>query len=71
MFCLNDRLVRNILRDNNAVGFVDPGRELSRGNIPSPLNSIAMGMFPAVSKIPRLGYHLMGYLVVASQLLSI
>lgn len=68
MFCWNARLVRNILRENKAVGFVDPGRDASRGSVPSPLNSIAMGIFPTVSNASQLWYRLMGYLVAASQL---
>jgi hypothetical protein len=35
--------------ENSAVGLVDPGRDVSGGNSPSPLTSIAIGIFPSIS----------------------
>jgi hypothetical protein len=41
-------LDRKMLSEVREVGLVEPGRDASRGNTPSPDNSIAIGMFPTV-----------------------
>jgi hypothetical protein len=41
-------LDRKMLREVREVGLVEPGRDASSGNTPSPDNSTAIGMFSTV-----------------------
>ena len=49
MLSCRGKLDRKISRDKSEVGLVEPGRDADNGRTPSPLSSIAIGMFPAFS----------------------
>src|SRR2546423_4368490 len=65
-FWLNGILDRNIVRESKLVGLVEPGRDASNGNTPSPVSSIEIGMFSLVSGILEGYYGLSGCLVVVN-----
>lgn len=50
-FWSNGMLERKIVRDSKLVGLVEPGRDASNGNTPSPVSSMDIGMFSIVSRI--------------------
>jgi len=51
IFTWSGRLDKKISRDESAVGLFEPGSDADNGRTPSPLNSIAIGMFPVISRI--------------------